>query len=39
VRAFVTDRSRVALLDVGGTALAVSPSDRDAFLAEVGRGA
>ena len=39
VHAFVTDRTKVALLDVGGTPLAVSPSDRDRFLAEVDRGA
>jgi hypothetical protein len=39
VHAYVTDRSKVALVDVGGTTLAVSPSDRDAFLAEVGSGA
>lgn len=39
VRAFVTDRSKVALLDVGGTPVAISPSNREAFLAEVGRGA
>jgi hypothetical protein len=38
VRAFVTDRGRVALLDVGGAELAVSPSDRESFLAEVRRG-
>jgi hypothetical protein len=39
VHAFVTDRSKVALLDVGGASLAISPSDRDAFVAEVGHGA
>jgi hypothetical protein len=39
VRVFATDHSKIALLEVGGTSLAVSPSDRSAFLAEVGRGA
>lgn len=39
VSAFVTDRGKVALLEVGETALAISPSNRDEFLAEVGRGA
>jgi hypothetical protein len=38
VHAFVTDRTKVALLDVGETSLAVSPGDRDQFLVEVGRG-
>lgn len=38
MRAFVTDRSKVAVLDVGETSLAISPSDRDAFVAEVGHG-
>ena len=39
VHAYVTDRDRVVLLDVGGASLAVSPVDPDAFLAEVTRGA
>jgi hypothetical protein len=38
VHAFVTDRARVVLLDVGDVGLAVSPDDPDAFLAEVERG-
>jgi Bacterial PH domain len=39
VRAFVTDRRNVVLLDVGGAPLALSPRDPDRFVAEVGRGA
>jgi hypothetical protein len=39
VRAFVTDRRNVVLLEVGGDALALSPRDPDDFIAEVGRGA
>jgi hypothetical protein len=39
VRVFATDHTKIALLEVGGTSLAVSPSDRGSFLAEVGRGA
>lgn len=39
VRVFATDHNGIALLEVGRTSLAVSPSDRGAFLAEVGRGA
>jgi len=39
VHAFVTDRARVVLLDVGHVKLAVSPADPDAFLAEVARAA
>jgi hypothetical protein len=38
VRTFVTDRQSVVLLDVGGASLALSPRDRDRFVAEVGRG-
>jgi PH (Pleckstrin Homology) domain-containing protein len=38
VRAFVTDRQSVVLLDVGGASLALSPRDPDRFVAEVGRG-
>jgi hypothetical protein len=39
VHAFVTNRDDVVLLDVGDTALAISPGDPDAFLAEVARAA
>jgi hypothetical protein len=39
VRAFVTDRRNVVLLEVGSAPLAVSPRDPDRFIAEVGRGA
>jgi hypothetical protein len=39
VSTFVTDRSKVVLLDVGGSALAVSPDDPDAFVEEASRGA
>jgi hypothetical protein len=39
VRAFVTDRRKVVLLDVGAASLALSPRDPDRFVAEVGRGA
>jgi hypothetical protein len=39
VHAFVTDRDRVVVVDVGDASLAVSPVDPDAFLAEVSRGA
>ena len=39
VSTFVTDRSKVVLLDVGGAALAVSPDDPDAFVEEASRGA
>jgi hypothetical protein len=39
VRTFVTDRQNVVLLEVGSASLALSPRDRDRFLAEVGRGA
>ena len=39
VRAFVTDRAKVVLLEVGGSALAVSPDDPDVFVETVGRGA
>jgi hypothetical protein len=39
VRAYVTDRHKVLLLDVGRAALAISPGDRDAFLTDVGHGA
>jgi len=39
VHAFVTNRDEVVLLEVGGTALAISPDDPDAFLAEVARAA
>jgi hypothetical protein len=35
VHAFVTNRDDVVLLDVGEAALAISPGDPDAFLAEV----
>jgi len=39
VRAFVTDRAHVVLLEVGDAALAVSPIDADDFIARVARGA
>jgi hypothetical protein len=39
VRAFVTDRKNVVLLEVGDEPLALSPRDPDVFLSEVGRGA
>jgi Bacterial PH domain len=39
VRAFVTNREDVVLLDVGGVPLAISPHDPDVFLAEVERAA
>jgi hypothetical protein len=39
VSTFVTDRSKVVLLDVGGSALAVSPEDPDGFVVEASRGA
>jgi hypothetical protein len=39
VHAFVTDRDRVVLLDVGDASLAVSPADPEEFLAEVSRAA
>ena len=39
VSAYVTDRSKVVLLDVGESALAVSPDDPDAFVEEASRGA
>ena len=39
VSAYVTDRARVVLVDVGGTALAVSPDDPDDFIQRVGDGA
>jgi len=39
VSAFVTDRAKVVLLDVGDSALAVSPDDPDVFVETVGRGA
>ena len=39
VSTFVTDRSKVVLLDVGGSALAVSPEDPDGFVEEASRGA
>ena len=39
VRAFVTDRESVVLLEVGEEPLALSPRERDRFLSEVGRGA
>jgi hypothetical protein len=38
VRTFVTDRRSVVLLDVGDARLALSPSDPERFVAEVGRG-
>lgn len=38
VHAFVTDRTRVVLLEVGDTGLAISPADPDSFVVEVGRG-
>jgi hypothetical protein len=39
VSAYVTDRARVVLLEVGGTALALSPDDPDDFVERVGNGA
>ena len=39
VSAYVTDRARVVLLEVGGIALAVSPDDPDEFVQRVGHGA
>ncbi len=39
VHAFVTDRKRVVLLDVGDTGLAISPADPDSFVAGVDSGA
>jgi hypothetical protein len=39
VSAYVTDRARVVLLEVGDTALAVSPDDPDDFVERVGHGA
>ncbi len=39
VRAFVTDRKSVVLLDVGDAPVALSPLEPDRFVAEVGRGA
>jgi len=39
VSAYVTDRAKVVLLDVGDSALAVSPDDPDEFIETVGRGA
>jgi hypothetical protein len=39
VQAFVTDRARVVLLEVGASGLAISPADPDAFVVEVGSGA
>jgi Bacterial PH domain len=38
VSAFVTDRARVVLLEVGGAGLAVSPVDPDGFIARVADG-
>ena len=38
VSAYVTDRAQVVLLDVGGSALAVSPADPESFIEKVGRG-
>jgi hypothetical protein len=38
VSAYVTDRAQVVLLDVGGSALAVSPADPEGFVEKVGRG-
>jgi hypothetical protein len=38
VSAYVTDRSKVVLLDVGGAALALSPDDPDEFVERLGRG-
>ena len=38
VSAYVTDRAKVVLLDVGGMALALSPDDPDEFVEVVGRG-
>jgi hypothetical protein len=39
VSAYVTDRARVVLLEVGGTTLAVSPDDPEEFVERVGHGA
>ena len=39
VSAYVTDRARVVVLEVGGTALALSPDDPDDFVERVGNGA
>jgi hypothetical protein len=39
VHAYVTDRARVVLVDVGGRTIAVSPLSPDEFVSEVGRGA
>jgi len=38
VSAFVTDRTKVVLLDIGDQALALSPDDPDGFVEQVGRG-
>ncbi len=38
VSAFVTNRAKVVLLDIGDRPLAVSPDDPDAFVEEVRRG-
>jgi len=38
VSAYVTDRARVVLLEVGGIALAVSPDDPEDFVEKVGYG-
>jgi PH (Pleckstrin Homology) domain-containing protein len=39
VSAYVTDRARVVLLEVGATALAVSPDDPDDFVERLGHDA
>ena len=39
VRAFVTDRKNVVLIEVGDKPLALSPRDPAGFISEVGRGA
>jgi len=38
VSAYVTDRAKVVLLEVGDTALALSPADPDDFVERVARG-
>jgi len=38
VSAYVTDRGKVVLLEVGGSALALSPDDPDEFVELVGSG-
>lgn len=38
VSAYVTNRARVVLLEIGGTALAVSPDDPDRFIERIGDG-